>query len=1581
MRNAVALLTVVVAASSFGILVSGQSSSTTPLGGCFANCACQGVEDTDSDGVAYDQYCDIASCLECTADCYGSDRCCSDYLEYCDANFRILTQFEVKVGQCKGTSSVTLGRTTECFGREDPVFEADYTLDLESSCILGCANRAMDGGYSGFAVSWNGGAVLTNCPDDTVQHECFCSLITGTIGSVSFNIDYRCYTTTTCSDGESNGEETGVDCGGIDCDPCPCSDVDRDGICDEEDSCPRNYFNDMDSDGFCAGESASLYPEATSTPPLHDRLCAATIEDDFLGDESYCAFSLDSRGQCSNDPLLVVDVDSRAACHELCVNNATCAFFAVASDIAAGDGGECFLYDQCQVFPTQHYTENLDIFHVHDNCFDNVKNLDEFTTDCSGMCSPTCSHCFDGIMNYNEEGTDCGGNTCEALCLTYDLVGDGYCLGHSNCVGSFCFETTNLDNNDWTCAYDGLLGATCAQAASDFCEAMYGKNYRGFSVDDTSISDCGCAAKCYHSNDINTFVVDAFLSETGNMECYAIATCSDGIQNGNELDVDCGGDLCSPVCDVDHDSVIDDDDSCRTDPENDIDGDGLCRDDTLETCPYRLPGLTTTQSPFFGLSNGLSYCQFTPVGKMCKSSPLSDDALTDYSGVYESLYPFGFIPRDMEEICYRICSNVDGCLFFSLRPGDGLVPFCQLHESCSFDFLLSLNDTVSFSMLETCFDQALNQNEESVDCGGVCEPICECEECATHSFVALDTECLACESRQVYDNYVYNMTECAWLCAHLGSACEAYDHRAGGDCHVYRDCGLNGTAPQGRRRRLHPQLPAKHTATSGIVAKVDGGEEKVFGSEEEDDNEDYVPSPAPGYGSPAPRALLATRRNLAASIGGDTTQAPSTDAPAPCNCCYQSWWKGQGPKASLENEHGSCRICLRDNCFSKFKCFDESGRPGDIEWICWWETSTTDHSNEAPLTTTPMATAPVTLPGSVPVSDVAVTTPTVRATTTDFINCGNGITAHWNDGSECATLYGDALALTILITEMVDSGTLVDSLASASSQALAAVTTSELLEDPSMSFFSDVPERYGDYNGVVEFLMTLSEATTKDIRAGSVVKEIRNAIADNCGLPPNSAHIVIRFPMLAGMRGRALTASTIQVGITLPISDSALTTTSAATGSCMLKEWCNDGVTNGDEDFVDCGGSCAACDPTCSDGATNGDEEDVDCGGTDCDPCPIDCVEAWADYGECSATCGSGFKTRTWAVSTAEGYGGASCVGMEGDTDTAPCNEADFVVSDCPIDCNGAWSAWSDCSRSCGRLGVVSRTFMVSQAAKFGGSECSIDDGASETASCNTDIVCPIDCKGEWSSWKCDSSCGTAVKGTRTFDVQRPARFGGAECTAAADVEESATCPDECCLVACDATLPPAVPKGVKFATVSGGSGNRALGDYAVVTGGQNNRAEADYSSIAGGTSNVVLSAYSTSNGGRNNLVAGRFAAQAGGTGHTIWGRDSFAMGHDTLVKNCQQSTAILGYQVDTAGDTCQFDSSIQAVCCVGLNMFCACHQYRVFYVTLLVYYSCRLKITLDRGMCQRRQCDSDVRGKLKVQRPRHCVGVGCLAT
>ena len=102
----------------------------------------------------------------------------------------------------------------------------------------------------------------------------------------------------------------------------------------------------------------------------------------------------------------------------------------------------------------------------------------------------------------------------------------------------------------------------------------------------------------------------------------------------------------------------------------------------------------------------------------------------------------------------------------------------------------------------------------------------------------------------------------------------------------------------------------------------------------------------------------------------------------------------------------------------------------------------------------------------------------------------------------------------------------------------------------------------------------------------------------------------------------------------VPVTNAAL--------SCYAVPSCRDGVQNGNEVAVDCGGTCGPCDAgtpcnqnsdcasgvcaagacaaaRCDDGIRNGDESDVDCGGSACSACGVG-QQCSAD-GDCT-TCG-----------------------------------------------------------------------------------------------------------------------------------------------------------------------------------------------------------------------------------------------------------------------------------------------------------------------------------------------------------------------
>jgi len=101
---------------------------------------------------------------------------------------------------------------------------------------------------------------------------------------------------------------------------------------------------------------------------------------------------------------------------------------------------------------------------------------------------------------------------------------------------------------------------------------------------------------------------------------------------------------------------------------------------------------------------------------------------------------------------------------------------------------------------------------------------------------------------------------------------------------------------------------------------------------------------------------------------------------------------------------------------------------------------------------------------------------------------------------------------------------------------------------------------------------------------------------------------------------------------------------------------CDDGIQNGDETGVDCGGSnCPACPPTCDDGVQNGDEEGVDCGGSSCPACPTGGEilgsyfetgwDGWADGGsDCFRYSGSRSWEGSYSIRLRDNSGTASAM-------------------------------------------------------------------------------------------------------------------------------------------------------------------------------------------------------------------------------------------------------------------------------------------------------------------------------------------------
>ena len=76
---------------------------------------------------------------------------------------------------------------------------------------------------------------------------------------------------------------------------------------------------------------------------------------------------------------------------------------------------------------------------------------------------------------------------------------------------------------------------------------------------------------------------------------------------------------------------------------------------------------------------------------------------------------------------------------------------------------------------------------------------------------------------------------------------------------------------------------------------------------------------------------------------------------------------------------------------------------------------------------------------------------------------------------------------------------------------------------------------------------------------------------------------------------------------------------------CAIVSTCTDGIQNGTETDIDCGGSCAPCIgvPTCNDNIQNGTETGIDCGGS-CAPCVAEatCTDGIQNGNETGVDCG-----------------------------------------------------------------------------------------------------------------------------------------------------------------------------------------------------------------------------------------------------------------------------------------------------------------------------------------------------------------------
>ena len=174
-------------------------------------------------------------------------------------------------------------------------------------------------------------------------------------------------------------------------------------------------------------------------------------------------------------------------------------------------------------------------------------------------------------------------------------------------------------------------------------------------------------------------------------------------------------------------------------------------------------------------------------------------------------------------------------------------------------------------------------------------------------------------------------------------------------------------------------------------------------------------------------------------------------------------------------------------------------------------------------------------------------------------------------------------------------------------------------------------------------------------------------------------------------------------------------------------------------------------------------------------PCPINCVGSFGEYGSCSKTCGGGKKERVYKVTQQDKYDGKECLNKTGDIDISDCN-----TQPCPIDCVGSFGDYGECNTTCGG-GKKERIYTVTQESQYGGAECLNKPDDKEVIDCNTE-PCPIDCKGEFLDFApCSKECGNDGILLQKYNIINEAQYGGKKCPNYQDDLKSIPCNRQPC--------------------------------------------------------------------------------------------------------------------------------------------------------------------------------------------------------
>ena len=231
-------------------------------------------------------------------------------------------------------------------------------------------------------------------------------------------------------------------------------------------------------------------------------------------------------------------------------------------------------------------------------CDDGLQNGNETGVDCGGPDCAACPTCDDGVQNGNETGVDCGGscNACVVDCndnaVTVSITLDNYpeetswqiTTANGSVVangGTYASQPDGSTVEVELCLADGCFDFTINDTYGDGICCSYGNGSYAVTSGGVNLASGGT----FGSSESTNFCLGGGPNPTcddgvqngnetgidcGGPDCDACPTCDDGIQNGNETDIDCGGSDCDacPTCD----------DGIQNGDETGVDCGGACAD-------------------------------------------------------------------------------------------------------------------------------------------------------------------------------------------------------------------------------------------------------------------------------------------------------------------------------------------------------------------------------------------------------------------------------------------------------------------------------------------------------------------------------------------------------------------------------------------------------------------------------------------------------------------------------------------------------------------------------------------------------------------------------------------------------------------------------------------------------------------------------------------------------------------------------------------------------------------------------------------------------------------------------------------